>query len=157
VPVARASFDVTIERPLAEVFAVVTDVRNTPRWSAPALEEELLTPGPVRVGSRRRAVAKFGPIRNENVAEVVEYEQHRRVAMRSVTSTVPFSVAMMFEPAGSDTTRVRFTWEFRPRGVMRVIDPMLGAMIRLQFPKDLATLKALIESGELGTNGRPGD
>jgi uncharacterized membrane protein len=147
--VASASFDVTIERPIAEVFAVVSDVRNTPRWPARAIEEEPVTPGPLRVGSRRRAVAKFGPLRNENVAEIVEFVRDRRVAMRSVTSGVPFRIAMTFERTGGNTTRVRFTWEFRPRGVMRLIDPLLGAMIRLQFPKDLATLKGLMESGEL--------
>jgi uncharacterized membrane protein len=151
--VVRASFGVTIERTVGEVFAFVSDVRNTPRWSAPALEEELLTPGPVRVGSRRRAVARFGLVRTENVAEVVEFRQDRRIVLRSVTSVVPFSVVMAFAPSGEASTDVEFTWEFRARGVMRPLDPLLGAMIRRQFPKDLATLKALMESAELRADG----
>jgi len=43
---AEARLSVTIARPLEEVFAVLTDPANTPKWSAPAVEERWITPGP---------------------------------------------------------------------------------------------------------------
>ena len=43
--VSVVSLSVTIPRPVADVFAVLTDVGNAARWSS-ALEEELLTPDP---------------------------------------------------------------------------------------------------------------
>jgi uncharacterized protein YndB with AHSA1/START domain len=55
---AIARLVVTIRRRPHEVFAVLSDVTSVPRWSANTLEETLLTPGPLRLGSRRRAVLK---------------------------------------------------------------------------------------------------
>ena len=49
---AKAEVSVTIDRPLEDVFAVLTDVEKTATWSAPTVEEHWTTPGPVGVGSR---------------------------------------------------------------------------------------------------------
>jgi uncharacterized protein YndB with AHSA1/START domain len=53
--VSVISLSVTILRPVEDVFAVLADFGQAARWSS-AIEEELITPGPLRVGSRRRAV-----------------------------------------------------------------------------------------------------
>jgi hypothetical protein len=49
---------VTIARPVEDVFGVLSDVKNVPIWSSTTIDETLLTPGPLRKGSRRRAVIK---------------------------------------------------------------------------------------------------
>ncbi|MCA1572537.1 MAG: SRPBCC family protein [Chloroflexi bacterium] len=52
---------VTIDRPVEEVFAVLTDPTRSPEWSKHSVRGEMLTDGPARVGSRRRTVVKgFG-------------------------------------------------------------------------------------------------
>ena len=56
---ADARFTFTISRPLEEVFAVLTDPEKTPKWSAPAVEEHWITPGPPTIGSRRLAVTQL--------------------------------------------------------------------------------------------------
>ena len=53
---AGADCHVTIRRPVEDVFAVFTDPTQTPRWSADAIQRELITDGPLRIGSHRRAV-----------------------------------------------------------------------------------------------------
>ena len=55
---AKAIMSVVIARPAEDVFRVLTDPTLAPRWAANAIKGELLTDGPVGIGSRRRAVVK---------------------------------------------------------------------------------------------------
>lgn len=145
---AQAKLSVSIRRPLADVFAVLSDVTKTPRWSSAAVEEFITTPGPVGVGTRRHAVGRGYGMKTENDAEVTEFEPGRRIALKSLSGPMEFRVEMDFAeiPGG---TRVDWTWSFFPRGPFRVGGPLLAAIFRRQFAQDLRRLKAMLESGEL--------
>jgi len=52
---ATVELSVTIARPVADVYRVLTTPELTPRWSSNAIEEHVTTPGPLRVGTRRHA------------------------------------------------------------------------------------------------------
>ena len=84
-PMAKAEVSVTIDRPLEDVFAVLTDVEKSATWSAPTVEEHWTTPGPVGVGSRRHAVTRYLGRRAENDAEVSEFEPNRKWTMCSLS------------------------------------------------------------------------
>jgi uncharacterized protein YndB with AHSA1/START domain len=86
---ARFTCSVTINRPIEEVFAVLTDPTRSPEWSKHSVRGELLTEGPPRVGSRRRTVVKgFGGIGTmESVFEVTEVDPMRAVALRQVSAS----------------------------------------------------------------------
>ena len=149
------SLSVTILRPVGDVFAVLTDVGNAARWSS-ALEEELLTPGPLRVGSRRRAVVPRVAGRTmENEMELTELVADRRLAMRGVAG-FPFPVRMLaeLEPAGGGAV-LRWTTWLEPRGPARLLGPVLAATYKRSFSKDLARLKSMMESGALLPLGGP--
>lgn len=92
---------VTIERPVEEVFAVLTDPTRSPEWSKHSVRGELLTDGPPRVGSRRRTVVKgFGGIGTmESVFEVTEIDPLRAVGLKQVSGTW----------GGTGATRYTFT------------------------------------------------
>lgn len=146
---ARAEFRITINRPVEDVFVVLTDPATTPKWAESALEGELVTPGDVRVGSRRRSVVKgFGRGTIETVMEVTEYEPNHKVALGSVEAPVPMRTSYTFTPVGGGT-RVDWTWWFEPTGLMKPAGPLLAAMFKRQFARDLANLKAMMESGRL--------
>ena len=143
------SLSVTIPRPVGDVFAVLTDVGNAAKWSS-ALEEQLLTPGPLRVGSRRRAVVPTVAGRTTaNEMELTELVPDRRLAMRGV-SGFPFPVRILaeLEPAGGGAL-LRWTTWLEPGGVARLLGPVLAASYRRSFAKDLARLKSMMESGAL--------
>lgn len=53
---ASADCYVTIRRSVEDGFAVLTDPTQTPKWSANAIQGDLITHGPPGVGGRRRAV-----------------------------------------------------------------------------------------------------
>jgi hypothetical protein len=147
--VSVASLSITILRPVGDVFAVLADVGNAARWSS-ALEEELITPGPLRVGSRRRAVVPSVAGRTmENEIELTELVPDRRLAMRGVAG-FPFPVRILaeLEPAAGGAL-LRWTTWLEPDGIARLLGPVLAASYKRSFAKDLAKLKSMMESGAL--------
>ena len=146
---ATVEVSVTIRRPLAEVYRILTTPELTPRWSSNAVDERMTTPGPIRVGSRRRAtVRRPGGGTTENEIEVTAVEPERAVAVRSIEAPVPFTSSWTFTPV-DDATRVDWRWDFQPRGWMRPVGILLGPVFSRTFRRDLTRLKAMMEAGEL--------
>jgi uncharacterized protein YndB with AHSA1/START domain len=146
---ATVELSVTIARPVSDVYRVLTTPELTPRWSSNAIEEHMTTPGPVRVGSRRRAtVRRPGRGTTENEIEVTAIEPERSMAVRSIEAPVPFTSSWTFTPVG-DATRVDWRWDFQLRGWMRPVDVILGPTFGRTFRRDLDRLKAMMETGEL--------
>jgi len=146
---ATVELSVTIARPVSDVYRVLTTPELTARWSSNAIEEHMTTPGPVRVGSRRRAtVRRPGRGTTENEIEVTAIEPERSMAVRSIEAPVPFTSSWTFTPVG-DATRVDWRWDFQLRGWMRPIDIILGPAFARTFRRDLDRLKSMMESGEL--------
>jgi uncharacterized protein YndB with AHSA1/START domain len=146
---ATATVSVTIDRPVEDVFAVLTNVENAPLWSR-AIEESLITPGPMRVGTRRRAVVPtFAGRTSENVMELTELEPDRRLVMRGI-SGFPFEVrfALHLLPTGN-TTRLEWHGSFEPRGLLRPAGRPIAAIFARALRKDLENLKSMMDSGEL--------
>jgi len=144
---AETRHSVTIGRPLGEVFAVLTDPNKTPRWSAPALEEHSIAPGPPTIGSRRLAVTQLMGMRSQNIAEVTAFEPNRLWEMKSVSGP-PFVVRATFAPVDG-ATRVDWTWSFHLQGPMRPFGPLVAWLFGRVFAKDLVRLKRMMETGEL--------
>jgi Polyketide cyclase / dehydrase and lipid transport len=104
---ATVELTITIDRPVADVYRVLTTPELTPSWSANAIEEHVTTPGPVGVGSRRRAtVRRFGGGTTENEIEITELEPERRVAVRSIESLMPFIVVEVHAGRRRDPRRL---------------------------------------------------
>jgi len=144
-----AALTVTIKRPVEDVFAVLTHLENAAKWSR-AIEETLTTPGPMGIGTRRRAVVPtFGGRTTENEMELTEFVPNRRLAMRSI-SGFPFEVRISidFVPLG-DGTRLDWLVSFDPGGLLRPMAPLLAAVYKRAFAKDLENLKAMMEASVL--------
>lgn len=146
---ASIDFTIRIERSIEDVFRVLTTPELTPLWSESAIEEHVTTPGPVGIGSRRRAtVRRLGGGTWENEIEVTDFEPNRRIAVRSVESIVPFASAWSMAAANGGT-RVDWRWEIQLRGWMRPFGPFVLGVFGRSFGRDLQRLKAIMESGDL--------
>ena len=148
---AQAIMSVVIARPVADVFRVLTDPTLAPRWAANAIKGELLTGGPVGVGSRRRAVVKgvFGRTM-ESVMEVTAFERDRALELRLVSASWGGSGRTRYTltPEGA-ATRIEWLWEMRPGGFLKPFDRPFMAMFQRLFQRDLENLRAMMESHEL--------
>ena len=142
-----AVHEITIERPIEDVFAVLTDVTRTGRWYPADVEEWWVTPPPHGVGSVRRARVTVMRRAMENDAEVTAYDPPRLAALRGLAGA-PFQVTLSFAPAG-DGTRVKVESVFRLRGLLRLIGPLFVGRYDRAWEQGLQTAKRMMEAGEL--------
>lgn len=140
---------VTIARPVEDVFAVLSDVKKVPIWSSNTIDEILLTPGPLRTGSRRRAVVRgFAGRTMQNEAEMVEFEPNRRMVVEVLDAPVPARIVIEFTPVDGGT-RLDWTGIVSPRGLLAPTASLIARLNRRMFEKDLRNLRDLLNRGEL--------
>ena len=145
-----ATFDVstTIKRPVEDVFAVISNVENNPKWSSVALEAEQTSPGPIGVGTTGRFVGKLFGRRIESESEVTEFEPNRKYAWQSKSGPFPLQGSVTFEQI-EGSTRVNTTIEGEPGGFFKLAEPLIVSMAKRQFQSDLDNLKDLMEANAL--------
>ena len=117
---------VTIRRPIAEVFAYVSDARNIPHWHADTAEVHLQSGDGRQAGSRLVDVIRTGNGRRmEALVAITRYEPDRLWAFSAdLGSFGGFDGCYRFEavPTG---TRVTFTEDLRLRGLFRLLRPLV--------------------------------
>jgi len=146
---ASSTMTVTIARPVEDVFAVLSDVKKVPIWSRNTIDETLLTPGPLRKGSRRRAVIKgFAGRTMQNEAEMIEFEPNRRMVVEVLDAPMPARIVIEFTPVDVGT-RLDWTGIISPRGILAPTAFLVARFYRMAFEKDLRNLKALMDRREL--------
>lgn len=144
----RSQLIVTIRRPIEDVFAVLSDVENTPRWHPQVIEEHRISDGPVRVGSTRRATGQAFGIRETNEAEVTVFEPPSALGERSISGRVPFEISIHLTPV-PEGTEIIWTTDLRPTGFHRLVVFLTAAVQRRLTKHALENLRRLMEVGEL--------
>ena len=145
VAVKPAEQSIVIDRPIAEVFAFVTDQRNTPQWQAGLVEVQRLTEGPPRVGTRHALVRQFMGRRMEAINEYLKYEPDTLVTFKTISGPA-VEASYMFEPAAGGT-RLTSRVLLRAAGPFAgLLQPIMAAGLRREMKAALPALKALLES-----------
>ena len=145
--------EIVINRPMDEVFDFVADARNEPRYNPLMLRAEKLTPGPIGVGTRfRDLVASMGGPA-EIAIEIIDYERPRqltesiRLSTSTHLSTMDIRGGLTFDPVPGGT-RMRWSWEWMPRGVLKLMTPLMARLGPRQEQRIWASLKRVMEAQE---------
>jgi hypothetical protein len=152
--VIRIEGEIVIERPVDEVFDFVADARNEPRYNPRMLRAEKLTPGPVGLGTRFRDEFKSVGRPAEVAIEIVGYERPRRLTDSIHLSTMEIRGGLAFDPVPAGT-RMRWSWELMPRGVFRLMTPVVARIGRRQERRIWAGLKRVMEAQEALSSAAP--
>jgi uncharacterized protein YndB with AHSA1/START domain len=136
-----------IARSVEEVFAVLSNAENNPKWSSAFLEVNKTSEGSIGVGTTWRGVGKFLGKQIEVELEETEYEPNRKSAQKS---TMPFPVhqQMTFERVDGGT-RVNVRFEADPGGFFKLAEPLLASMAKRNIEGELANLKDLMDAHAL--------
>jgi hypothetical protein len=148
---AHIDGEIVINRPVEEVFDFVADERNEPRYNPRMLRSELLSPGPVRLGSRFRAVMRSRPRRTTMTTQFTGYQRPRRLALRSHLSAMEIHASLTFDPVPGGT-RMRWSWEVEPHGPFKLMSPLVVRVGARQERSIWENLKGLLESQEAPTS-----
>lgn len=139
---------ITINRPIEDVFAVLTNVENTGKWFPGDVKEWWTSPPPHGVGSTRRARVKMGLMTTENDAVATVFEPPHRAGMKGTSKNAPFEADLRFA-AVEGGTRVEADVELFMRGPAKLFGGMFMRWYGKSWDQGLIKLKAMMESGEL--------
>jgi hypothetical protein len=123
--VAHIGGHLVISAPATRVFDTVADSRNEPSYNPAMHDVELLTPLPI--GSGTRFLARMGRNDLELLVELTEFDRPYRLGSRTTSSMMTTSGVLTFEDRG-DGTQLRWDWQVRPRGWLRVTGPLVGLL-----------------------------
>jgi carbon monoxide dehydrogenase subunit G len=139
---------IVINRPIEDVFAVLTNVENTGTWFPGEVKEWWTSPPPHGVGSTRRARVKMGLMTTENDAVTTVYEPPHRAGLKGTSKNAPFEAMLTFEPVEGGT-RVESNIDLLMRGPARLFGGMFTRWYGRSWDHGLVNLKRMMEAKEL--------
>jgi uncharacterized membrane protein len=138
--------DTVINRPCEQVAGYAADPSHAPDWYVNITSVEWLTEPPVREGARVAFVARFLGRRLAYTYEVVAYRPGQRLVMRTAEGPFPMETTYTWRAEGTDRTRMTLRNRGEPAGFSRLTGPLVAMAMRRANRKDLAALKARLES-----------
>jgi hypothetical protein len=148
-----------IDAPVPRVFDLATDFAGSDRTISAITRVEMLTEGPVRIGTRfRETRAMFGREHSE-VLEVTDLQTGHSVTLRSDFGGVAFASTFTFEPCEGGTL-VTLEVVGKPLTLLaRLTAPLAELMksrIAALLEQDLEDLRVAAESGaDRGSESAP--
>lgn len=141
--------EVLIRRPVAEVAAYAADPDHAPDWYVNISSVEWQTPRPLQTGSKVAFVAHFVGRRIAYTYEIAELVPGERLVMRTAQGPFPMQTTYTWETAEGGT-RMTLRNSGSPSGFGALTAPVMAAAMRRANRKDLAALKAHLESRPAG-------
>jgi uncharacterized membrane protein len=137
--------NIHINKPIADVFAFVTNFANDVKWQTDLVRSEMTSPGPIGVGSTGLYVQKFMGRELKNDVVVTVYEAPKRYAFKTTTGAVMFEGENVFEEMGGGT-HLTVTIKGEPGGFFKVAEGLLSKELEKTIGRDLAKLKETLEA-----------
>ena len=135
----RVTSTTRIACPPKQVFDTLADLRNETQWNSRVSSAQLQSEEPIELGSRFEIVNGGTPYE----VTITTYERPSRLVLEA-SGNPDLTIAYTFAPTGAGT-QLESDFDFRPRGVLKVLFPLLTPVIRRDVPKQYASLKALCE------------
>jgi uncharacterized protein YndB with AHSA1/START domain len=143
--VARIQGEVLIRRPVEEVFDFVADERNEPTYNPNMQVCEKVTAGPIGVGTRFRATIRSGRRPLGMGIEYTAFDRPQMLASISRMAAADFAGTLTFTPAPAGT-RLRWSWQARPKGAMRLLAPVFAPIGARQERRTWTSLRDHLEA-----------
>jgi Polyketide cyclase / dehydrase and lipid transport len=144
---AHVEGQILIHRPMDEVFDFVADECNEPRYNPEMRCAEQTLAGPIGVGTTFRAemMSRGRPV--EMTITYTDFARPRRYTSLTHLSTMDIQGTLTFDPV-AEGTQMRWSWELAPRGVLKLITPVVAWIGRRQERSIWTGLKRYLEAQE---------
>ncbi len=143
---AHIAGEVTIAAPVDEVFDLVADERNEPRYNPRIVRAEKVSEGPIGAGTRFVAEPKSMGANGEMALEIVEYDRPHRLRNVVRSSYMKVDGTLTFDEVEGGT-RLKWDWHMGLIGPMRVLSPVLTLIGPRWERRNWLGLKKYMESG----------
>ena len=136
---------ILINRPLEEVFALLSNAENEPKWKSGEVEIKKTSHGPIGIHSTWSSVAHILGQRIANQMGYTEYEANWKYTVKSQSGPYPYESQVTFERM-ADFTMVCITAEAEAGRFFKMAEPLLTNLVKRQAQDDLANLKDMMEA-----------
>lgn len=143
---SRWSTEIVIHRPRTVVAEYAADPDNAPNLYVNIKSIEWKTPRPLAVGSRLAFVAQFLGRRMAYTYEIVTFLPEERLVMQTAEGPFPMETQYTWESTADGGTRMTLRNSGEPRGLSKLVGPLMARAIRHANQKDLRRLKQILES-----------
>ena len=136
---------ITIDRPVEEVFAYVSDLQNAPKWQNGLLEVRRITESPDGIDTQFTGIRNFMGRKVESVLQFTTYELNKKFAFKSISGSSPFEETTLFEPT-AEGTKLTARLELQTSGLMGLAEPMIASSLKRDVDANYESLKNLLET-----------
>ncbi|MBT8202324.1 MAG: SRPBCC family protein [Acidimicrobiia bacterium] len=133
--------ELSIASPVAMVFDAMADVRNVTLWNDSVSLAELTSAEPIGQGSQFITVNK---IQKQDVT-ITAFERPGRLEFTVTGKRMDIPTVFTFAETDGGTSLVG-TFDMRPKGLMKILLPMLSPLVRRELAKQHANFKELCEA-----------
>ena len=133
-----------IDRPSGEVFDFVADELHEPEYNPQMVRVEKLTSGPVGEGTTYRAWMRSGMRTEEMLIETTRFDPPTILSSSTTLRTMTIQGTLKFSPEG-EGTRMSWSWQLEPKGLLRLLRPVVDLFGRRQEKRIWTGLKELLE------------
>lgn len=141
----RIKQEVLIDRPINQVFAFVSDLKNELQWRTTVQELKAITPGPTGRNTEFRQLGKFLGLRIESSFVIDEFEENRKLGFKTTDGTVESTGGYLFEPVAGATFLTYFC-DINFSRLFKIAEPLIGRLYKKRVSSDLEGLKELLQT-----------
>lgn len=123
-------------------FDAMADVRNEVHWNSRVSRADLVSSEPIGVESRFRTVNR-GATYDSHISL---YERPRRLEFVVTGKPMDLTVRFEFDSVAQGRARLRGEFDMHPKGLMKLLGPLLNLMIGRELPKHAASFGAWLSS-----------
>jgi uncharacterized membrane protein len=140
---------ITINRPISEVFEFISDFNNGPKMNEDILNVEKLTEGPLRIGSKFIETRLIRSRNAKATIEVVKYNPSEEFSARSDSNGLIVTYHYQMSEV-TDGTAVSFQCEVKTSGIiMSLTKPFLIKILKQEDGDHLKDIKRVMESQDI--------
>ena len=122
-----------------KIFDTLADIRNETQWNSRVSSAELLSAEPIGMGSL------FAIVNGGTAYDVTITTYDRPSSLAFEASGNPDLTVGYALTSTDDGTELQSDFDFRPKGLLKVLFSLLAPVIRRDVPKQYASLKRLCE------------
>ena len=142
---AHLDGQIVIHRPVEDVFDFVADERNEPRYNPQMRRAEQTSAGPIGVGTTFQAESMSQGRPVEMTITFTDYKRPQRLSSLTHLATMDIQGTLTFDPV-PEGTRMRWSWNLEPRGLLKLMTPLVALIGRRQERAIWTSLKRYLEA-----------
>ena len=140
----RMHMEILISAPLSRVWEYASDVHRQPEWMHEMKRVEMITPGPIRVGSRGRATVRIFGISTTDDVVITRLDPPHAFGIRHEGKFTGEGL-LEFSAASEQQTLIRWMEYLRPPLFPMLAGFLQRPILRRIFQSDLRHLKEILE------------